>query len=85
MSPRWYTTLPPIPMTIPAGVFTVPFGVVEVCQAGTTLTQSPPSNSTVPPRFGSETFSRPCSPSSPANSVIATTCAPALAMSTMSP
>ena len=29
-----------------------PFGVVEVCQAGTSLTQ-PQSNVTVPPRFGS--------------------------------
>ena len=31
----------------PAGVLAVPLGVVEVCQAGTTLTQ-PQSNLTVP-------------------------------------
>ena len=39
-------------------MFTVPLGVVEVCQAGTSRTQ-PPSNSTVPPRFGFATFSTP--------------------------
>ena len=66
-------------------MFTSPFGVVEVCQAGTTRTQ-PPSNSTVPPRLGSRTFSTPCPPISPASSVIATTSAPVrLAISTTSP
>src|SRR3712207_7725421 len=42
-------------MTRPAGVLTVPFGVVDVCQAGTSLTQ-PQSNLTVPPMFGSKTW-----------------------------
>ena len=66
-------------------MWTVPFGEVPVCHAGVSRTQ-PPSNSTVPPMFGSATFSSPCSPSSPASSVIATTCAPVrLPMSTMSP
>ena len=42
-----------------------------------------PSNSTVPPMFGSDTFSTPAPPSSLAISTIATTCAPVrLAMST---
>ena len=64
---------------------TVPLGVVDVCQAGTSLTQ-PQSNVTVPPKFGSKTFSTPCSPISPAISVSATTVAPVrLAMSMMSP
>ena len=41
---------------------------------------------TVPPMFGSETFSTPSSPSSPASSTIATTWAPVrFAMSTTSP
>src|SRR3954453_18242423 len=76
VSPRWYTTLPPRPITSPAGVFTVPFGVVEVCHAGVRRTQRPASsNVTVPPMFGSATFSTPSSPSSPASSTIATTCA----------
>src|SRR5918997_5753022 len=70
---------------MPAGTLAVPFGVVEVCQAATSRTQTS-SNSTVPPRFGSETFSTPASPSSPAISAIATTCAPLrLAISSMSP
>src|SRR4051795_6302432 len=77
--------LPPIPISSPAGVLTVPLGVVEVCQAGTSLTQ-PQSNFTVPPRLGSDTFSTPSSFSSLAISTIATTCAPVrLAMSTVSP
>ena len=58
----------------PAGVLTVPLGVVEVCQAGTSLTQ-PQSNFTVPPRLGSWTVS-PSSPSSLASSTIATTVGP---------
>ena len=41
-----------VEMSSPAGVLTVPFGVVDVCQAGTSLTQ-PQSKVTVPPRFGS--------------------------------
>src|SRR5579875_1915101 len=49
-------------MSSPAGVLAVPLGVVEVCQAGTSLTQ-PQSNLTVPPRLGSRT-STPSSPSS---------------------
>ena len=69
----------------PAGGVTVPFGVVDVCQAGTILTQ-PQSNSTVPPKFGSSTFSIPCSPISAAISVRATTVAfVRLAMSMRSP
>ena len=44
-----------------------------VCQAGTSLTQ-PQSNSTVPPRLGSLTFSTPCSSSQLASSTIATQC-----------
>ena len=65
-------------------MLTVPLGVVEVCQAGTSLTQ-PQSNLTVPPRFGSRT-STPSSPSSPASSTIATTGAPVrLAIATVSP
>ena len=44
--------LSPISMTRPAGVLTVPLGVVDVCQAGVRRTQ-PQSNSTVPPRLGS--------------------------------
>ena len=77
--------MPPRLITIPAGVLTVPPGVVEVCQAGTSRTQ-PPSNSTVPPRFGSATFSTPWSPSSSASSTMATHWAPVrLAMSTTSP
>ena len=77
--------MPPRPITSPAGTFTVPLGVVEVCQAGTSRTQ-PPSNSTVPPRLGSDTFSTPASPSSSAISTMATTGAPVrLAMSSMSP
>ena len=39
-------------------MFAVPLGDVDVCQAGTSRTQ-PPSNSTVPPMFGSATFSTP--------------------------
>ena len=71
-------------ITRPAGVLTVPFGVVDVCQAGTSLTE-PQSNLTVPPRFGSRT-STPSSPSSPASSTIATTGAPVrLAIATVSP
>ena len=58
----------------PAGVLTVPFGVVEVCQAGTSLTQ-PQSNRPVPPRFGSRT-STPSAPISSASSTIASTGAP---------
>ena len=66
-------------------MLTWPLGVVEVCHAGTSLTQ-PQSNSTVPPRFGSKTFSTPSSPISPATSVIATTVAPVrFAISTVSP
>src|SRR3954454_20961212 len=85
VSPRWYTTLSPTPISRPAGVFTCPFGVVEVCQAGTSLTQ-PQSNFTVPPRLGSDTFSTPSSVSSLAISTIATTCALVRwAMSTVSP
>ena len=65
-------------------MLTVPLGVVEVCQAGTSLTE-PQSNLTVPPRFGSRT-STPSSPSSPASSTIATTGAPVrLAIATVSP
>src|SRR5688572_27046944 len=52
----------------PAGGHTVPFGVVEECRAGTILTQ-PQSNWTVPPRFGSWTFSTPASDSSSAETV----------------
>ena len=76
--------LSPISMTRPAGVLTVPFGVVEVCHAGVRRTE-PQSNSTVPPRLGSN-VSTPCSPISPASSMIATTGAPVrLAMATVSP
>ncbi len=65
-------------------MLTVPLGVVEVCQAGTSLTQ-PQSNLTVPPRLGSWTV-RPSSPSSLASSTIATTGAPVrLAIATVSP
>ena len=65
-------------------MLTVPFGVVEVCQAGTSLTQ-PQSNLTVPPRLGSRT-STPSSPISLASSTIATTGAPVrLAIATVSP
>src|SRR3954452_2831423 len=73
-------------MTRPAGVFCVPFGVVEVCHAGVRRTDTLPK-STVPPMFGSETFSRLCSDcSSLAISTIATTLAPVrLAISTVSP
>src|SRR4051812_19460323 len=72
-------------MSSPAGVFTVPLGVVEVCQAGTSFTQ-PQSNLTVPPMFGSATFSMPFSWSSFASSTMATHWAPVrLAMSTTSP
>ena len=46
-----------------------------VCQAGTSLTQ-PQSNSTVPPRLGSLTFSTPCPSSQLASSTIATQWAP---------
>ncbi len=68
----------------PGHVLTVPFGVVEVCQAGTSLTQ-PQSNFTVPPRFGSRT-SIPSSPSSFAISTIATVGAPVRwAIDTVSP
>ncbi len=59
----------------PAGVLTVPFGVVDVCHAGTSLTQ-PQSKPTVPPRFGSWTVSTPSSLSSVAISAIASTGAP---------
>ncbi len=63
----------------------VPFGVVEVCQAGTSFTE-PQSNSTVPPRLGSWTFSKPSPESSRAISTIATTSAPVrLAIATVSP
>src|SRR3954468_24803537 len=73
-------------MTKPAGVFCVPFGVVEVCHAGVRRTDTVPK-STLPPMFGSETFSRLCSDcSSLAISTIATTLAPVrLAISTVSP
>ena len=63
----------------------VPDGETAVCQAGTSLTQ-PQSNATVPPKFGSLTFSTPASAISLASSTIATTVAPVrLAMSTVSP
>jgi hypothetical protein len=71
-------------MSRPAGVQTVPFGVVDVCHAGTSLTQ-PQSNWTVPPRLGSN-VSSPRSASSFAISTIASTGAPVrLAISTVSP
>ena len=66
MSSKWISN--------PAGVLTVPLGVVEVCHAGTSLTV-PQSNLSVPPRLRSRT-STPSSPISPAISVIATTVAP---------
>ena len=76
--------LSPNSMTSPAGVLTVPLGVVEVCQAGVRRTV-PQSNSAVPPRLVS-IASTPSSPISPAISVIATTVAPVrLAMATVSP
>ena len=63
----------------------VPLGETAVCQAGTSLTQ-PQSNCTVPPKFGSTTFSTPLPPISAASSTIASTVAPVrLAMSTVSP
>ena len=68
----------------PAGVLTVPFGVVEVCHAGTSLTQ-PQSKLIVPPRFGSRTStpSAPISPRAPRSPV---TGAPVrLAIATLSP
>ena len=74
-------------MTSPAGVWTVPFGDVPVCQAGTRRTQ-PQSKVTVPPRFGSRTScpSGSCAPMSPASSTIATPVAPVrVAMSTVAP
>ena len=65
-------------------MLTVPLGVVEVCQAGTSLAQ-PQSNVAVPPRLQSTTSS-PSSPISPASSVIATSGAPVrLAIATVSP
>src|SRR3954452_4900610 len=85
VSPRWYTVVSPILTTRPAGVLTVPFGVVEVCQAGVSRTETLPK-STVPPMFGSDTFSRPSSLSSFASSTIAATCAPVrFAIATVSP
>jgi hypothetical protein len=72
-------------MSMPAGTVTVPFGVREVCQAGTSLTQ-PQSNVTVPPMFGSRTSATPCSAISSAISTRATTVAPVrLAIATVSP
>ena len=69
----------------PAGGVTVPLGVVDVWNAGTSLTQ-PQSKVTVPPKFGLWTFSIHSPSSSAAISVSATTVAPVrLAMSTMSP
>ena len=69
----------------PAGGQTVPFGVVEEWNAGTSLTQ-PQSNATVPPRFGSWTLSTPSSASSSAISTSASTGAPVrFASSTVSP
>ena len=77
--------LPPKRTISPAGVLTAPLGVVEVCQAGTSLTV-PQSNSTVPPRFGSWTCSTPSAESSLAISTIATTSEPArVAIETVSP
>ena len=74
-----------MPISMPAGVLTAPFGVVDVCQAGTSLTQ-PQSNLTVPPRLGSDTFSIPAPASSLAISTMATTAAPVrFAMASMSP
>src|ERR671931_2416239 len=78
---------PPISITRPAGGFTVPFGVVDVCHAGVSRTE-PQSNSTVPPMLGSNTgWSEPrSSESSPASSTMATTGAPVrLAIATVSP
>src|SRR5215211_5981704 len=75
-----------MPTTRPAGMCAVPLGDTAVCQAGTRRTHMPPSNSIVPPMFGSDTFSTPDSPSSFASSTIATVWAPVrLAMSTVSP
>src|SRR6185312_8678793 len=63
-------------ISIPAGLpITVPSGSVLVCQAGTNLIQ-PQSKLTVPPKFGSLTFSTPCSPSQPASSTRLTQWAP---------
>src|SRR4051812_35858837 len=77
--------LSPSSMTRPAGVLTVPLGVVEVCHAGVRRTVTQP-RSAVPPMLGSMMFSTPDSLSSPASSTIATTVAPVrLAMATVSP
>src|SRR3954451_20748258 len=79
--------LPPISITRPAGVLTVPFGVVEVCHAGVRRTATQ-SRSTVPPMLGSRTSWSPprSSEISLASSTMATTGAPVrLAMSTVSP
>ncbi len=66
-------------------MLTVPFGVVEVCQAGTIFTQ-PQSNLTVPPMLMSSAVTPSSSPSSRASSTIASTGAPVrLAIGTASP
>src|SRR4051794_35488058 len=76
--------LPPISMTSPAGVLIVPFGVVDVCQAGVRRTEAK-SSSMVPPMLGSNVWT-PSSAISPASSTIATTGAPVrLPMATVSP
>ena len=71
VSPRWYTVVPPMLITRPLAKVTVPSGVVELWSACTSFTQ-PQSKVTVPPRFGSETFSTPFEPSQPAVSTSAT-------------
>src|SRR5918994_1861353 len=76
VSPRWYTVVPPIPITTPAArPITCPSGSVLVWKAGTSFTQ-PHSSSTVPPRFGSATSSIPWAESHRASSTIATHVAP---------
>src|SRR5918994_1182595 len=76
VSPRWYTVVPPIPITTPAArPITCPSGSVLVWKAGTSFAQ-PHSSSTVPPRFGSATSSIPWAESHRASSTIATHVAP---------
>ena len=64
--------LPPSSITRPAGVLTVPFGVVEVCQAGDELAPSPSRTRRCRRCWGRRRRRRPSSPISSASSTIAT-------------
>ena len=78
--------MPPNSITRPAGVLTVPLGVVDVCQAGTSLHRAPVERRRCRRGSGRARPRRPPPPISFGSSTIATTGAPVrLAIATVSP